>query len=283
MPATGNGVQRVDPVLAPPVGTGPGHERVRLFVPSAAWGGRHRREMLAGAGVIAVLFHVMMVGAIVEAPGLMPRFLQPTPPAPPPPPPEAELVMVKQDTPTVGGTPPSQKAPPPAPKAAPEQPRQGGGMQAMRAPDGPPVPPPAKTPDLQQGADKIGHADQATPPPSPPAQAMQVNLDLDGQPGWGLVDQRTIAASPDDHYINKPAAYPRAAGLRGEEGTVYMVTEIAPDGHATDVQIVQSSGYPDLDRAARNAVAAWHFKPAIRDGQAVASEMREAYHFKIDR
>ena len=258
-------------------------ERVRLFVPSAAWGGRRRREMLAGAAVIAVLFHVMMVGAIVEAPGLLPRFMRPAPPVPPPPPPEAEIEMVKQDTPTVGGTPPPQKAPPPAPKAAPEQPKQGGGAQAMNAPAGPAVPPPAKAPDLRQGADKAGKAEQTTPPPSPPAQTAQVNLDLDGQAGWGLVDQRTIAASPDDRYVNKPAAYPRAAGLRGEEGTVYLVTEVAPDGHASSVEILQSSGYADLDRAARNAVASWHFRPAIRDGQPVASEMREAYHFKIDR
>nr|WP_321985545.1 energy transducer TonB [uncultured Lichenicoccus sp.] len=283
MPVSKPEVARIEPVMAAPRAPSiAGRERVRLFVPSAAWGGRRRREMLTGAAVIATLFHVMMVGAIVEAPGLLPRFMRPAPPVPPPPP-EAEIVMVKQDTPTVGGTPPPQKAPPPAPKAAPEQPKQGGGMQAMDAPAGPAIPPAAKAPDLQQGADKAGKADQTTPPPSPPAQTAQVNLDLDGQPGWGLVDQRTIAASPDDRYVNKPAAYPRGAGLRGEEGTVYMVTEIAPDGHASSVEIVQSSGYPDLDRAARNAVASWHFRPAIRDGQPVVSEMHEAYHFKIDR
>ncbi|WP_171033886.1 energy transducer TonB [Lichenicoccus roseus] len=270
-------------MAAPAAGVGPGRQRVRLFVPSAAWGGRRRREMLAGAGAIAVLFHVMMVGAIVEAPALIPRALRGAPPPPPPPPPEADIVMVKQDTPTVGGTPPPQKAPPPSPKAAPEQPKAGGGMQAMNAPDGPAVPPPAPSPDMQQGADKAGTASQVTPPPAPPAQMAQVNLDIDGQPGWGLVDQRTIPAKPDDHYINKPAAYPRAAGLRGEEGTVYLVTEVAPDGHASSVTIVQSSGYADLDRAARNAVASWHFQPAIQGGVPVASEMREAYHFSIDR
>ena len=69
--------------------------------------------------------------------------------------------------------------------------------------------------------------------------------------------------------------------LRGEEGTVYLSTLIAPDGHATSVQIERSSGYPDLDRAARNAIAGWHFRPAIQDGQPVESEMREAYHFTL--
>ncbi len=255
--------------------------RVRLFVPSSGWGGRRRREMLLGAAGIAVLLHLATVAAIVEAPALIPSLRTP-PPRSPPPPPEAELVMVKQDTPTVGGTPPPQKTPPPAPKATPEQAQQGGGAsRALDAPQGPPVPPPADTAAPDPGRPEAGHAPQATPPPAPPASALQVNLDLDGQPGWGLVDQRTIAASPDDRYINKPAAYPRSAALRGEEGTVYLSTLIAPDGHAESVQIERSSGYPDLDRAARNAIAAWHFRPAIQGGQPVESEMREAYHFTL--
>jgi protein TonB len=258
--------------------------RVRLFVPSAGWGGRRRRELLLGAGLVAVLFHVAMVAAIVEAPALVPAFLRTPPPKEPPPPPEAELVMVKQDTPTVGGTPPPQKVPPPAPKAEPEKAQAGGGpASTLHAPDGPAVPPPADSRAMTPGHADAGQATQPTPPPAPPASTMQVNLDLDGQPGWGLVDQRTIAASPDDHYINKPAAYPRAAAERGEEGTVYLLTLIAPDGHPEVVRIEQSSGYPDLDRAARNAIAKWHFRPAIRGGVPVESEMREVYHFNLIR
>ena len=256
--------------------------RVRLFVPSSGWSGRRRREMLLAAGMVAVLFHAGMVAAIVEAPGLMPAFLRSPPPKEPPPPPEAELVMVKQDTPTVGGTPPPQKAPPPAPKAEPQKaPAGGGSPKLLDAPQGPPIPPPADREAPQPGQADAGHAPQATPPPAPPASTMQVNLDLDGQPGWGLVDQRTIPASPDDPNVNKPAAYPRAAALRGEEGTVYLRTLVAPDGHAESVEIEQSSGYPDLDRAARNAIAAWHFRPAIQGGLPVQSEMMEAYHFHL--
>ena len=261
-----------------------GAARVRLFVPSAGWGGRRRREMLLGAGMIAVLFHLAMVAALVEAPRLMPAFLRSPPPKPPPPPPEAELVMVKQDTPTVGGTPPPKQAPPAAPKATPQKAPPGGSPpNRLDAPQGPALPPPTDKPDPQPGKNDTGQADKEAPKPAPPASTMQVNLDLDGEPGWGLVDPRTIAATPDDRYINKPAAYPRGAAARGEEGTVYLSTLIAPDGHADQVQVVQTSGYPDLDLAARNAVAAWHFRPAIRGGQPVQSEMREAYRFHIIR
>ena len=101
---------RQEPVVAPSGAPRPGASggyraapRVRLFVPSAGWGGRGRRELLLGAGGLAVLFHLAMLGAIVEAPALLPGFLRTPPLHPPPPPPEAELVMVKQDTPTVGG------------------------------------------------------------------------------------------------------------------------------------------------------------------------------------
>lgn len=257
--------------------------RVRLFVPSSGWGGRRRREMLAAAGIVAVLFHVAMVGAIVEAPGLIPAFLRSPPPKPPPPPPEAELVMVKQDTPTVGGSPPP-KPTPPAPKAVPQQEKSGGGSaSSLEAPQGPVIPPPADNPATQPGKPDTGKTAQATPPPAPPSSAVQVNLDLDGQPGWGLVDPRTLPASPDDRYINKPAAYPRAAAMRGEEGTVYLTTLVAPDGSVQDVKIEQSSGYPDLDRAALNAISAWHYRPAMQGGQPVPSQMQEAYHFHLTR
>jgi protein TonB len=259
-----------------------GASRVRLFVPSSGWGGRHRREMLLGAGMVAVLFHLAMVAAVVEVPRLMPAFMRAPPPQPPPPPPEAELEMVKQDTPTVGGSPPPRKGPPPAPQVKPEQAQAGGGSApSLDAPQGPPIPPPDDHPADQAGKPDAGHDAKATPPPAPPNSPMQVNLDLDGQPGWGLVDQRTLPASPDDQYVNKPAAYPRMAALRGEEGTVYLSTLIAPDGRVESVQIIQSSGHPDLDRAARNAISAWHFRPAVQGGQPVQSEMREAYRFSI--
>ena len=273
---------RVDlPGARPGWSSGP---RARLFVPSASWGGRRRRELLLGAGLVAVLFHLAMVGAIVEAPGLMPAFLRAPPPKPPPPPPEAELVMVKEDTPTVGGTPPPQQEPPAAPKATPQQASPGGSLaNQLEAPQGPALPPPTEKPDPQHGKAGQGQADMTVQKPAPPASTMQVNLDLDGEPGWGLVDPRTIAASPDDRYVNKPAAYPKGAAQRGEEGTVYLSTLIAPDGHAEAVQVLQSSGYPDLDLAARQAISAWHFRPAIQGGQPVQSEMREAYRFHIIR
>ena len=254
-----------------------GITRTRLFVPSPAWGGRRRREVLLGAAAVAVLFHVVMVAAIVEAPRYLPAFLRAPPPKPPPP--EAELVMVKQDTPTVGGAPPPKTpAKTPAPKAPPTQAKQGGAPDLFKTPQGQDAPPPRQTDTTAPGDQAKGQDASTAKPPAPPS-SVQVNLDIDGQPGWGLADPRTIPASPDDKYVNKPAGYPKSAALRGQQGTVYLAVLVAPDGRARSVQLVRSSGYAALDRAARDAVAAWHFRPAIQNGVPVQSQMREAYHF----
>ena len=44
--------------------------------------------------------------------------------------------------------------------------------------------------------------------------------------------------------------YPQDAALRGEQGTVRISFTISRDGMISSVKVVQSSGYPDLDREA---------------------------------
>lgn len=48
--------------------------------------------------------------------------------------------------------------------------------------------------------------------------------------------------------------YPNDAGLRGEQGTVNIRFAIHKDGKITDIQVVRSSGYPDLDNEAVKAL-----------------------------
>lgn len=252
--------------------------RIRLFTPSPRWGASRRRELLLSAVLAAIVAHLGVAGAVLEAPRLMPHARHP----PPPPPPEAEIVMVKRDTPTVGGTPPVP--PKPAPSPQPQKAATGGGApDRLQAPQGVAVASSQAPPAAGQGTQDTRAPQAASSRPRSDASPVRVNLDVDGEPGWGLVDPRTLPASPDDRYVNKPAAYPRPAAMRGEEGVVYLRTVIAPDGHAEQVEIEQSSGYRDLDDAARNAIAKWHFRPAVRGGAAVESEMHEAYRFSLIR
>ncbi|UOD34189.1 energy transducer TonB [Deferribacteraceae bacterium V6Fe1] len=48
--------------------------------------------------------------------------------------------------------------------------------------------------------------------------------------------------------------YPSQSILKGEEGTVRIKFSILKDGTITNIQVVSSSGYPDLDKAAVNAL-----------------------------
>lgn len=66
--------------------------------------------------------------------------------------------------------------------------------------------------------------------------------------------------------------YPVDAKRLGQQGTVQLRLTIAPTGAVASVDIVQSSGYPELDQSAASWVQShWKYKPAIQGGTAVAS------------
>ena len=267
---------------AAPLPSGGTPFRARLFVPSRAWGGRRRREILFGAAAIAVVFHVLLTIAILEAPRLWPVPAHPVPPAEQQEPPTIEMVTDQnkyaggsKPTPPSSPTPPAPKAPPapPKPQASPTP----SDMPSPPAPSPDPVPPDAPTRGQVQA-----------PSPAPPQQQAQSEPQVDLDPADGLGygrqdDPHIIPATPDDRHANKMPPYPRAAGQRGEEGTVQMLVSIQADGSVRSVEIATSSGYNDLDRTAQNAVSHWHFRPAIQNGVAVPTQVMQVFNYKIDR
>jgi len=67
-----------------------------------------------------------------------------------------------------------------------------------------------------------------------------------------------------------PPAYPRTALRRGHAGTVQLRVLVDVDGRPLEVTIDRSSGFRELDEAARAQVLArWLFQPAVRNGRAV--------------
>jgi protein TonB len=74
-------------------------------------------------------------------------------------------------------------------------------------------------------------------------------------------------------------AYPVAAARRGAEGTVMLQIAIDANGVPTDVGYAQRSGDADLDRAARSAARDWRFRPAMRNGRAVATRVNVPVRF----
>lgn len=122
----------------------------------------------------------------------------------------------------------------------------------------------------------------AVPPPAPQSAAAAHPSDA-AAAGTGLVSGgRVIPAALDRAARNVPPAYPPEAVRRGEQGAVILMVHVAVDGSASAVDVIQSSGHPLLDHAARQAVAAWHFIPGRSKGTAVSSTMPIRIRFVLD-
>ncbi len=252
--------------------------RVRLFVPSRGWGGRGRREILLLAAAIAVIAHVLLVvGIIAEQ-----RLTRKAPLLVPPPDNPVTLEMIEDDKRYAGGAKPSPPSTPqpPAPNPVPEPPNTNGPPKTS---DIPPQSAPATETVPPDAPDK---ADDNSKAPAAPQPAKQPEPDIDLDPtnsfGYGRQDNPDIIPASPDKKTNKMPAYPRAAGRRGEQGSVQMLVRIAADGSVTGVDVAVSSGYPDLDNTAVKAVSGWHFKPAVRGGVAVPTQMMQTFNYHID-
>ncbi|MBJ6761598.1 TonB family protein [Myxococcaceae bacterium JPH2] len=75
--------------------------------------------------------------------------------------------------------------------------------------------------------------------------------------------------------------YPDEARRAGIEGTVTLAITIDLEGKVVAARIVSGPGY-GLNEAARDAVMRFRFKPAIKHGEPVSTEMKYAYTFLLD-
>jgi len=78
-----------------------------------------------------------------------------------------------------------------------------------------------------------------------------------------------------------PARYPDRARRRGLEGTVVLRLRVAADGTVERVEVATSSGHEILDRAAEEAAPKWRYEPALRDGVAIAYDVRQPVEFTL--
>jgi len=75
--------------------------------------------------------------------------------------------------------------------------------------------------------------------------------------------------------------YPEAARRTYRAGHVILKIVVARDGHVASSEVLQSAG-PDLDEAARLAVAKWRYRPATLDGEPVAVYYTVSVRFSLD-
>ncbi len=206
--------------------------------------------------VLAALLHGAFLAAIFL---LLARHKKPAPPAN-----DIVITMAMESTPAIGTT-----AQPAKPVVQPPAPVPITPKPTPVPPPTPPVPVVAKAAELPTPVPKLEKPPVPKPvPPHPPAP-----MEATGQPhpphAATAIQVATIPAQPDHASNNPPPDYPQVSRDLGEEGTVLLSISILPDGTPASVAITQSSGYPTLDNAARNAVLTWHFTPALRDGVAV--------------
>ena len=67
-------------------------------------------------------------------------------------------------------------------------------------------------------------------------------------------------------FPNPAPRYPYLSRANGEEGKVILQIVVDKYGLASEITIVQSSGYRRLDKAATKAVKKWKFQPALKGG-----------------
>jgi protein TonB len=82
----------------------------------------------------------------------------------------------------------------------------------------------------------------------------------------GLAASAANVAPKVDTSRPTPVVYPADAQRAGEEGVVLLDVYVAYNGRAQKIDVAQSSGYRDLDNAAVETAANWHYVPALRDG-----------------
>ena len=157
---------------------------------------------------------------------------------------KAEVIPPKQET---------VKPPPPPP---PE----------LQKPPPPFVPPPDIV--IQQEAAPTNtittQSKVATPPPPPKPVAPS-----------GITAPVSYSRHSCDSY------YPPVAQRLNQEGTILLKLTVGADGEVSNVQVANSSGHDSLDSAAQRCAQGWHYKPAMQNGQPIATTIEANVSFKM--
>ncbi len=196
--------------------------------------------------------------------------------------------------------PPNRPAPPSAP-ARPHSPNPPS------PPTQPVLVPPAPRHPLLAGVSRPREARPYQPPVSAPAAAPIIRIAESRQemtrparmqpvprtytlPPRAETRPREIPASPppraevpadaSPRLLRRTAAVlPPTADAQWQNASIGVRLRVDENGQVTDADIVRSSGDPDLDAAALDAVGHWEYSPAIRGGRSVAGTAVEDVRF----
>ena len=208
---------------------------------------RTRRNTSLAAGV--VLFHLALLWLLQN--GLRP-------------PPAAAIVPVTlyATTPEMPAAPPRSAAPRqvvlPPQRPQPEPPVS---HEPVPAPIQPPLPV-ASEPEAAETVTDSAAETAAPPTPSQVTDATEI-----ASPAATPAPAPVQPPDSSARYLNNPQpAYPALSQRLGEQGRVVVRVLIDPDGRARQAEILHSSGFPRLDRAALQTVQNWRYVAGKRGG-----------------
>lgn len=78
-------------------------------------------------------------------------------------------------------------------------------------------------------------------------------------------------------------AFPAGAKQKGEQGTVTMKFQVGPSGKASGSELVQSSGFADLDQAAISAFSQCSYRPETLNGRPVMAWVEVKYTWSLSQ
>ena len=79
-----------------------------------------------------------------------------------------------------------------------------------------------------------------------------------------------------------PPTYPPSLKESKAQGVTILDSTIETTGQVGEVTVLKSSGYPELDQAAVDAVRTWTFQPATQNGQPVRVLYTLTINFQVD-
>lgn len=209
----------------------------------------------------------------------------------------AEVVVVEVEKPKPPPPPEEKKPdPPPPPKKAP--PIKVATVPKAPPPpkDPPPPPPPNETPPPQQPSKPVPLVVGISMSSTTTAGnfAAPVGNTLYGKTDNKAADPSNVKAYSAPKYMpiyqvdSEPSVmsevkvpYPEEARKAGIEGTVTLSITIDNTGQVVSAKVVSGPGY-GLNEAAREAIRKFKFKPAMKNGEAVSTEMKYSYTFLLD-
>jgi len=131
-----------------------------------------------------------------------------------------------------------------------------------------------------------GYAAWAAQPDASQRAAPASQHDAVTRSGNQMGMRAAISREPDRSAVvvarTPPPVYPADLAKQGITGRVMLIVDVAIDGSASAVKVDRSAGDERLDAAALQAARQWTFKPLVKDGKPVPSQVRVPIDFEVD-